>query len=253
MLYLLLGFFYINASQVEYRYNLRGELINEKAGQEFNYHAVDALGNRLSVSKVEVSSNLNPVTLTAPDNYSIKNLSHSVTFTWLPIKGASYYDFWFGDEPGKLRQFKTGITATSLKLDLSHISDSHSRYWNVVAHDGKGASSKSPIYTSSALDSDRDQLPDHIEDKLCMSSQNPDSDSDGLLDGQEIHFGESIIMTSLPCLQDGDFDGIEDAYEVEAGSDPMVVLMIHTGMYSILMGVIRQFIHFSVITDKEII
>lgn len=223
MLYLLLGFFYINASQVEYRYNLRGELINEKADNEFNYYAVDALGNRLSISKVEVSSNLNPITLTAPDNYSIKNLSHSITFTWLPIKGASYYDFWFGDEPGKLRQFKTGITATSLKLDFSHISDSHSRYWNVVAHDGKGANSKSPIYTFSALDSDRDQLPDHIEDKLCMSSQTPDSDNDGLLDSQEMRFGESIIMTSLPCLQDSDFDGIEDAYEVEAGSDPMVV------------------------------
>ena len=89
MLYLLLGFFYINASQVEYRYNLRGELINEKADNEFNYYAVDALGNRLSISKVEVSSNLNPVTLTAPDNYSIKNLSQSITFTWLPIKGAS--------------------------------------------------------------------------------------------------------------------------------------------------------------------
>ncbi|QJY38974.1 hypothetical protein HOO69_20730 [Vibrio europaeus] len=215
--------FNTSANQIEYRYNLRGQLVSEKGTGESNYHNLDALGNRLSILHGYDGSRLSNPVLNAPVDGAVFNFSQPVLFSWEAVTGAASYDLWFGKDQSNLKQFKTGIKDTQIMVELNHIVDSQPRYWKVIANNGHGISSASNNSTFSALDSDSDLLPDHIEESLCTSSQHSDSDGDGLADNQEIRFGESIVTTSFPCLQDGDFDGIEDAYEVKVGTDPMVV------------------------------
>jgi len=215
--------FSANANQVDYRYNLRGQLVAEKRDEKHNYHNLDALGNRLSVLYGSNGAHLSRPVLNEPANGAIFNFSQPILFSWEAVNGAVSYDLWFGKDLSNLKQFKTGIKESQIVVELNHIVDSQPRYWKVIANNGHGISSASNNSTFSALDSDRDLLPDHIEESLCTSSQHSDSDGDGLADNLEIRFGESIITTSFPCLQDSDFDGIEDAYEVKVGTDPMVV------------------------------
>ncbi|MEZ8101102.1 LamG-like jellyroll fold domain-containing protein [Vibrio bivalvicida] len=213
----------VNAYQVEYRYNLRGQLVSEKGAGENNSHNLDSLGNRLSVLYGSNGAHLSSPVLNEPANGAVFNFSQPILFSWEAVNGAVSYDLWFGKDLSNLKQFKTGIKESQIVVELNHIVDSKPRYWKVIARNGYGRSSASNVFTFSAIDSDNDQLPDHIEEQLCTSSQHSDSDGDGLADNQEIRFGESTITTSFPCLQDSDFDGIEDAYEVKVGSDPMVV------------------------------
>jgi hypothetical protein len=64
-------------------------------------------------------------------------------------------------------------------------------------------------------DSDRDGLFDAVETILGTNPNNPDSDGDGLPDGEEVYrYGTD------PFKQDTDGDGYSDAYEIAEGSDP---------------------------------
>ena len=223
ILFFLLSCPNTKANQVSYQYNLRGQLVSEQHGDQDRYHSLDALGNRISISQRGFTSPLEAVVIVEPVNNAKLNLSQEIKLQWQPVDGAQSYDIWLGKAPEQLHQLKTGIRSASVYADFASVSDIQPRYWKVVANDGKGMSSSSPLYIFSALDSDSDQLPDHIEEKLCTSALDSDTDNDGLTDSQEIRFGESAITSSFPCLQDSDFDGIEDAYEVKVGSDPMVV------------------------------
>ncbi|EGQ8175086.1 LamG domain-containing protein [Vibrio vulnificus] len=223
ILFFLLSCPNTKANQVSYQYNLRGQLVSEQHGEQDRYHSLDALGNRISISQRGFTSPLEAVVIVEPVNNAKLNLSQEIKLQWQPVDGAQSYDIWLGKAPEQLHQLKTGIRSASVYADFASVSDIQPRYWKVVANDGKGMSSSSPLYIFSALDSDSDQLPDHIEEKLCTSALDSDTDNDGLTDSQEIRFGESAITSSFPCLQDSDFDGIEDAYEVKVGSDPMVV------------------------------
>ncbi|WP_274887142.1 LamG domain-containing protein [Vibrio harveyi] len=70
------------------------------------------------------------------------------------------------------------------------------------------------------LDTDEDQLPDHVELSICSDPNNADSDEDGLLDGIEVG-AETGRHLSDPCSSDTDNDGIDDHWEYEFGSDPL--------------------------------
>ncbi|HEV2109288.1 MAG TPA: hypothetical protein VGR16_13585 [Thermomicrobiales bacterium] len=78
-----------------------------------------------------------------------------------------------------------------------------------------------PVGTSDAqelaaqVDADGDGLDDARETELGMDPADPDSDDDGLLDGEEVDtFGTD------PMLLDTDGDTIDDGTELAAGSDP---------------------------------
>jgi len=49
--------------------------------------------------------------------------------------------------------------------------------------------------------------------------QNPDTDGDGIKDGEEVNLGANGFVTN-PLLVDTDGDGIQDGLEVQTGSDP---------------------------------
>lgn len=67
-------------------------------------------------------------------------------------------------------------------------------------------------------DSDADGLDDDVELALAEPTDvnNPDTDEDGLTDGEEVNGNPS----SNPLIVDTDFDGFGDFFEVCAGSDP---------------------------------
>jgi hypothetical protein len=73
------------------------------------------------------------------------------------------------------------------------------------------------VPTDTSLDSDHDGLTDVEERKLGTDPLNPDTDKDGLSDGDEVH-----IYHSDPLLSDSDGDGFPDGQEVANGYSPIV-------------------------------
>lgn len=89
------------------------------------------------------------------------------------------------------------------------------------------------------LDSDNDGLPDDVEAKLGTDPHNPDTDGDGLADGEEVityhtnplkpdtdedglsDFDEIKIWHTDPLNPDTDGDGFKDGAEVKNGYNPL--------------------------------
>ena len=68
-----------------------------------------------------------------------------------------------------------------------------------------------------SADEDRDGLLNGDESRLGTDPRNPDSDGDGLPDGDEVNDHETD-----PLLEDTDDDGLADGYEVSTtGTDPL--------------------------------
>ncbi|HRY36946.1 MAG TPA: hypothetical protein P5230_03685 [Candidatus Magasanikbacteria bacterium] len=66
------------------------------------------------------------------------------------------------------------------------------------------------------IDSDKDGLDDVREKELGTGQNKPDSDSDGLIDGDEV-----IIWKTNPLNPDTDGDGFNDGTEVKNGYNPL--------------------------------
>jgi len=81
---------------------------------------------------------------------------------------------------------------------------------------------------SEPTDSDSDGLNDNIEALLGTDPSNPDTDGDGLLDGEEDanHNGLVDPGETNPLRRDTDGDGFGDGYELRIGSDPLNPLSI---------------------------
>lgn len=66
------------------------------------------------------------------------------------------------------------------------------------------------------IDSDKDGLDDVREKEIGTDPFNPDSDNDGLIDGDEV-----IIWKTNPLNPDTDGDGYQDGLEVKSGFSPL--------------------------------
>lgn len=80
------------------------------------------------------------------------------------------------------------------------------------------ASSTADVSTSTsvALDSDHDGLSDADEALYGTDPHNPDTDGDGLTDGEEVH-----LYKTDPRNADTDHDGYKDADEIKKGYNPL--------------------------------
>ncbi len=88
-------------------------------------------------------------------------------------------------------------------------------------NDDDGLTNLEELFTGSnptLADSDADGLDDDVEISLAEPTDvnNPDTDGDGLTDGEEVNGNPS----SNPLIVDSDFDGFDDFFEVWIGSDP---------------------------------
>lgn len=78
------------------------------------------------------------------------------------------------------------------------------------------------FYQATVLDSDNDGLSDQAEVEIYHSdADNPDTDADGYLDGEEIANGYSPLTTAATKLTelDSDNDGLSDDLEIKLGTD----------------------------------
>ncbi|MEM7243756.1 MAG: hypothetical protein AAF533_00350 [Acidobacteriota bacterium] len=83
------------------------------------------------------------------------------------------------------------------------------------------AAEPDPADPTDDVDQDGDTLPDVVESALGTSRSNPDTDGDGLLDGEEDLAGDDGFRSD-PDDADSDEDGLEDGEEVFVyGTDPM--------------------------------
>jgi YVTN family beta-propeller protein len=73
--------------------------------------------------------------------------------------------------------------------------------------------------TDALLDPDRDGLSNRDEITRGTNLRNPDTDDDGIRDGEEVAAGADGFVTN-PLLADTDGDGVRDGLEIAAGSDP---------------------------------
>jgi hypothetical protein len=80
----------------------------------------------------------------------------------------------------------------------------------------RGDSSDYDIGADEFFDSDGDRLADCWEDAHGLDPDNPDSDADRLIDGDEV-----IVYGTNPLDPDTDGDGADDAMEVIYGTDPL--------------------------------
>ncbi len=107
-------------------------------------------------------------------------------------------------------------------------------------------------------DADNDNLINKDEQKYGTNPEDPDTDKDGLLDGDEVHryitnpripdkdadydgdgltnVEEVDIYGTDPSQPDSDFDGFEDGEEIDKGSDPLDPNSIPTTKTSFLMN-----------------
>jgi len=76
-------------------------------------------------------------------------------------------------------------------------------------------STASTTVSVSLVDTDKDGLTDDREKALGLMLDNPDTDGDGLSDGDEV-----LVYNTNPLNPDTDGDGFTDGSEVEKGYDP---------------------------------
>ena len=127
----------------------------------------------------------------------------------------------------------TGSSPYTVTLNNAAIGD----YYIVV--DGyQGAQGAFTLTVNFAQDSDRDGILDSVESGACPSKTNPDSDGDGLCDGNTSVWngptklcskGEDLNVNGVvdtgetnPCNSDSDGDGMPDGWEVAHGLNPLV-------------------------------
>lgn len=206
------------AHAVQFSYDIMGRLtkIDNKRTESdarvvsYNY---DGLTNIISVS--EIDEYYNPkktkldLTFEPVQNYSSVSIEFGIKNSDLDFT----YDLYISKEPSPLLHSKFEH-AGSISLDLSsHISP---LFVQVVARNKYGQKFISNIKKLVPLDTDEDQLPDHVELSICSDPNNADSDEDGLLDGIEV--GSEIgRYLSDPCSSDTDNDGIDDGFEYARG------------------------------------
>ena len=78
---------------------------------------------------------------------------------------------------------------------------------------------KAPEVAANPYDTDNDGLENKMEPLLGTDPNNPDSDGDGLLDGEEFGTQEDATFTN-PMNADTDNDGVNDGNEVARGTSP---------------------------------
>lgn len=123
----------------------------------------------------------------------------NATYTW--YKGAT--------------QIGTGMMA-SVNLAMG----THEIFLKVCVGNGCAVDTLTVKVAGPCADSDMDGLTDDVEDQLGTDPNNPDTDGDGLKDGEEDanHNGRVDANETNPLDSDSDDDGLKDGIEVKGGN-----------------------------------
>ena len=219
--------FCADTSQIEYQYDELSRLTSvliPKNDLNIGY-VYDAMGNRLARHSDAVSDQTlknHSFSIVQPTNLQALSFD-DVTLSWVhqaPADGHFYYEIYFSDtNPPDL--YTSGLTQQSLHIGA--VESSLRQFLQIKAIDRRGNEATSPIWVLSPLDTDSDNIPDHIENTLCVDAQNADTDNDGLLDGLEDKpiFGMITPQETDPCNPDSDGDLMPDGWETQNGLNPL--------------------------------
>ena len=121
------------------------------------------------------------------------------------------------------------ISSTSFAVRIDYTYDARNRLQQAQYADGTAftftldaANNRTSASKALGADSDGDGLSDSLEAFLQTNPGNPDSDGDGLLDGQEDANQDGVLDGETdPNSGDTDMDGMGDKYEVDYGLDAL--------------------------------
>ncbi|MGD8172197.1 hypothetical protein ACQEXU_11090, partial [Vibrio sp. TRT 21S02] len=202
------------AHAVQFSYDAIGRLTNvaenplNHVDKAFFYH-YDGSSNLLSVSNDNAHGHFKDAKLSldfdTTQNYSDVVINFNVDHYYLDLM----YDIYISEDTSPLL-YKSVTESGPITLNLS--SNTSPLFVQIVATNNFGQKLFSKVKKLIPLDSDRDQLLDHVEQSICSDPNNADSDGDGLSDGIEMGV-ETGRYVSDPCNQDSDNDGIGDRWE----------------------------------------
>ncbi len=211
------------AHALQFNYDAIGCLTNvaensHEIADKSLFYQYDASSNLLSVSNDNTHGYFKDAKLSldfdATQNYNDVVINFNVEDYHLDLM----YDIYLSEDTSPLL-YKSVAESGSIALNLS--SNTSPLFVQIVATNKFGQKLFSKVKKLLPLDSDKDQLPDHVEQSACSDPNNADSDGDGLSDGIEMGI-ETGRYLSNPCNQDSDNDGIGDRWEYDFGSDLLV-------------------------------
>lgn len=134
---------------------------------------------------------------------------------WNAIEGATYQVL-RGETPQTLERLNDNVDQNFL-IDTD-MDPTKAYFYRVVAvKDGQPTHESSIVLVPVVVDTDLDGLSDEQEAVLKTDPKNPDSDGDGLNDGEEV-----AVYQTNPHLKDTDKDGLTDGEEINlTGTNPL--------------------------------
>jgi len=138
-----------------------------------------------------------------PDGYANNNVDGDPVFV---NKAGGDFHLRFGSAA-----IDTGTNASAPSSDF----DGEARPFDVIGVGAEGTGTEFDIGADEFVDTDGDDLSDYEEPLLGTDPNDPDSDNDGLNDGEEVD-----IYGTNPNDPDTDGDTLPDGWEVDNGLDP---------------------------------
>ncbi len=127
---------------------------------------------------------------------------------WLALNLDATYHMPFGDGSDMMDGFGDDVTRNMKQIDPGFTVDSESDSWMTVTAGVQ-------VYLFGDSDKDNDGLSNSEEEELGTDPLNPDTDGDGLLDGEEVQ-----RWNTDPTKRDTDGDGLMDNEEIAEKTDP---------------------------------
>jgi hypothetical protein len=191
----------------------------------YRYLRVTAIDNNGEFTEKEISllvDNQKPSISTVlkipgyvEDNSTV-TISCQISDNFEPVKNATvYYKHEGAKSWNSSKMIREGATYHFIDINMTKGNTTILYYIEAFDQAGNKQTTTEFSFEVEWIDLDNDGLGDNIESKYGCDPNNPDTDGDGLEDGDEVY-----IYQTDPTKKDTDGDGYSDKEEVEKGSDP---------------------------------
>lgn len=156
------------------------------------------------------------ISVEQPSSYSMKApiLGKVITFVLIVVLlgGVAFGAWWIYNKVKSASSLSRTNQNSSSTVDLNK----NNTIVTPVTTSTNNSSSNDSVIVGQSVDTDNDKLDDRKEEELKTDPKNPDTDGDGLSDGDEV-----LIWHTDPLNPDSDGDGYKDGEEVKNGYNPL--------------------------------